>query len=204
MEYLISTTGLCARIHRLPGREPFMLAADLAEAYETSTKRIVEQVKRNPDRFPPHHAFRLTEAEMMTVRSQNATELDGRDAPLAFTRAGATGLSAVLKTAVAARVHVIMNDTFSAMEKQAFDQMRYTMLSLQIEVKARSALRVKLIDGINQGMAFDAIWRMTGASKPKLAKVARECVALGLIDALPVGTPEPHPDLFLGMEARNG
>jgi hypothetical protein len=40
-----------------------MLDRDLAEMYEVSKKRLNEQVKRNPDRFPIDFIFQLTEEE---------------------------------------------------------------------------------------------------------------------------------------------
>lgn len=197
MTYLISSTGLSARIHELPGREPFMLAADLAEAYGTRTSAITQAVRRNPKRFPERYAFRLTEAETEQLKTQNVSSSMANTAlPMAFNHAGAYALSAVLKTDVAAEVSVIIYDTFAAMERQAFDSMRYTMLRLQLDAKLKSGLRVKLIDGVRSGLSFDAIWRMTSASQPKMAQVARDCLGLGLIEALPPGTPPAEHDLF--------
>jgi hypothetical protein len=40
-----------------------MLDDDLAGLYQVETKRLNEQVKRNPDRFPPDFMFQLTEEE---------------------------------------------------------------------------------------------------------------------------------------------
>ena len=40
-----------------------MLDKDLAIWYGTETKRLIEQVKRNIDRFPPHFMFQLTDGE---------------------------------------------------------------------------------------------------------------------------------------------
>jgi hypothetical protein len=205
MTYLMTTGGESARIHTLPGREPFMLDADLAVIYETKTKRIGEAVGRNLDRFPEDFAFGLTMTELELLRSQNATSSGwggARYLPLAFTHAGALALSGVLKTPVAAAVSVMVHRGFAAMERQAFDQLRYTVISLQIEAKARSGLRVKMVDGARAGLSFDAIWRMTAASRPKLEKVAHECLALGLIDRLPEGTPLGEADLFVA-EARH-
>ena len=200
MTYLQTSTGLTARIHSLPGREPFMLAADLAAVYETETENVTRAVRRNPDRFPPHHAFRLTEAELVDLRRQNGganmiSSLD-RTLPLAFTLAGATGLSAVLKTPVAARVHVMVHDAFAAMQRDQMDAMRYTMVRLQLQAKRQSPVRVTIIDGAAAGLTFDAIWRMTSLSQPKLAQIARDLMGMGLIAALPDGTPPAEQDLF--------
>ena len=43
--------------------EKIILDADLARIYGGTTKRLNEQVKRNPDRFPSDFVFRLTQAE---------------------------------------------------------------------------------------------------------------------------------------------
>lgn len=93
-----------------------MLDMDLATIYGVPTKRLNEQVKRNPDRFPEDFAFRLTRAEAMAVhplRSQFAT-LKKRSQhmkylPMAFTEHGALMLASVLNSpsAVAASVQVV-------------------------------------------------------------------------------------------------
>lgn len=173
-----------------------MLAADLAQAYGTTTKRVVEAVKRNPDRFPEDFAFMLTEAEFGVSRSQNATSNATRYMPLALTHGGAAALSGVLKTPVAANVSVVVFRTFAAFEKRAFDLMRYQLIAAQTDAKKRSPLRVAMVDGAKAGLSFDAIWRMGSASKPKQAGIAHECLALGLIDRLPAGTPMPMASLF--------
>jgi hypothetical protein len=40
-----------------------MIDRDLAEMYGVLTKRINEQVKRNPGRFPLHFCYQITEIE---------------------------------------------------------------------------------------------------------------------------------------------
>jgi hypothetical protein len=44
-----------------------MIDADLAELYGVPTKRLNEQVKRNPERFPPDFLFQLTATEKAEV-----------------------------------------------------------------------------------------------------------------------------------------
>jgi hypothetical protein len=67
-----------------------MLDSDLAIMYGVSTKRIKEQVKRNPDRFPGDFMFQLTDDEWKNLRSQIATSRwgGGRTPPFAFTEQG--------------------------------------------------------------------------------------------------------------------
>ena len=50
-----------------------LLDSDLAALYGVSVKRLNEQVKRNPARFPPDFAFQLTREEYEILRSQSAT-----------------------------------------------------------------------------------------------------------------------------------
>ena len=62
-------------IHLIRG-ERVILAADLARLYGATTKRLNEQVRRNPERFPEDFMFQLTleEAESLRrSRSQFAT-----------------------------------------------------------------------------------------------------------------------------------
>lgn len=59
--------------------------------YGVTVKRLNEQVRRNPDRFPDHFAFRLTNTEWDSLRSHNATLKRGQHRkylPLVFTEHG--------------------------------------------------------------------------------------------------------------------
>jgi hypothetical protein len=44
-----------------------MLDADIATLYGVTTRRLKEQVRRNPDRFPPDFMFELTPEETAEV-----------------------------------------------------------------------------------------------------------------------------------------
>lgn len=80
-----------------------MLDRDLAEMCGVTTKRLNEQVKRNPKRFPPDFMFRFTKSEMEQWRSQIATsnpsaKMGIRRQPYAFTEQGVAMLSSVLNS----------------------------------------------------------------------------------------------------------
>jgi len=47
--------------------------SDLAALYGVATKRLNEQVRRNPDRFPSDFSFQVTPEEYAVLRSQIAT-----------------------------------------------------------------------------------------------------------------------------------
>jgi hypothetical protein len=55
-----------------------MLDSDFAELYGVETKRINEQVRRNPKRFPDDFMFQLKEEEAESLRSHFATLKSGR------------------------------------------------------------------------------------------------------------------------------
>ncbi len=90
-----------------------MLDEDLADLYGVETKRLVEQVKRNLERFPEDFMFQLRKDEAAALRSQIATSNAGRGgrryAPYVFTEQGVAMLSTVLrsKTAIAVNIEIM-------------------------------------------------------------------------------------------------
>ena len=71
------TANLDKLIYEVRGQR-VMLDSDLAEIYDVSTKRLLEQVRRNLDRFPRDFAFQITRDEHQVPRSQIATLKTGR------------------------------------------------------------------------------------------------------------------------------
>lgn len=61
-EIIITIDLLVSRILELRGQK-VMLDKDLAELYSVTTKRLIEQVKRNNKRFPIDFMFQLTQVE---------------------------------------------------------------------------------------------------------------------------------------------
>jgi hypothetical protein len=90
-----------------------ILDYDLARLYAVPTKRLNEQVRRNPKRFPSDFCFQLTEEEVAILRSQNATSSSTyggrRYQSFAFTEHGAIQAANVLNSAAAVEmsVHVV-------------------------------------------------------------------------------------------------
>ena len=50
--------------------QPVMLDSDLAILYQVETKRLLEQTRRNIQRFPASFCFKLTKEEYENLRSQ--------------------------------------------------------------------------------------------------------------------------------------
>ncbi len=84
-----------------------MLDSDLAKLYGVTTKRLNQQVKRNPDRFPKDFMFQLTPKEHQALRLQFATSKERRGgrrtAPMAFTECHPTAHDAAAAKAPADR-----------------------------------------------------------------------------------------------------
>lgn len=93
---LISTPAIERRIFVVRERQ-VMLDEDLADLYGVETKRLIEQVKRNLERFPEDFMFQLSSDEAVALRSQIATSNIGRGgrryAPYVFTEQGVAMLS---------------------------------------------------------------------------------------------------------------
>jgi ORF6N domain len=109
---VIATPAIEKRIYIIRGRQ-VMLDEDLADLYGVETKRLVEQVKRNLERFPEDFMFQLRKDEAAALRSQIATSNTGRGgrryAPYVFTEQGVAMLSSVLrsKTAIAVSIEIM-------------------------------------------------------------------------------------------------
>ena len=100
-----------SKIRIIRGRK-VLLDFDLAEMYETTTRRLKEQVRRNIKRFSgDDFMFELTKSEIIELsRSQFATLNKGRGSnikysPFAFTELGVAMLSSVLESDKAIEVN---------------------------------------------------------------------------------------------------
>lgn len=91
-----------------------MLDKDLAELYGVSTKRLLEQVRRNVKRFPDDFMFQLTNEEFEILRSHFATSSWGgrRYLPYAFAEQGVAMLSSVLNNEGAIQVNIAIMRVF--------------------------------------------------------------------------------------------
>jgi hypothetical protein len=84
--------------------ERVILDSDLAAIYGVETKRLNEQVRRNPDRFPSDFSFELTQEEadeVKRLRSQFATLKRGQHRkylPRVFTEHGTLMAANILRS----------------------------------------------------------------------------------------------------------
>ena len=86
-----------------------LLDSDLSSLYGVETKRLVEVVKRNKERFPDDFMFQLNGEEFDNLKSQFATSSSHggrRYAPYVFTEQGVAMLSSVLRSPQAVAVNI--------------------------------------------------------------------------------------------------
>lgn len=117
---LVGVSEIQSMIIELRGQK-VIIDSDLAMLYQVPTKRLIEQVKRNINRFPSDFMFKLTREEWQFLRSQIATF--GRKPhlkrylPYVFTRNGANMVSAVLKSPIAIQRSIQIMRAFSVLEE---------------------------------------------------------------------------------------
>jgi hypothetical protein len=101
--------------------DKIILDEDLAELYGIETKKLVQAVKRNLDRFPADFMFQLTNQEFSVLRSQTVTSKQGRGGrrtpPYAFSEHGVAMLSTVLNSPRAVQVNIEIMRTFVRLRK---------------------------------------------------------------------------------------
>jgi hypothetical protein len=133
-------TEAASRILTVRGQR-VVLDSDLAEFYGVETRSLMQQVARNPARFPDDFMFHLTEAEMAKVAHQSQNVIDPRRRrsgkfPAVFTEQGALAASAVLRSERASEVSVAVSRAFVAMRNQLAELEPHPVL---IEFAARLA-----------------------------------------------------------------
>jgi ORF6N domain len=135
-----------------------MLDEDLAGLYGVETRRLIEQVKRNIDRFPSDFIFQLTRDEAAALRSQSAISSDGhggrRYAPYVFTEQGVAMLSGVLRSKTAVAVNIAIMRAFVELRRAAvsYTAIERRLEDLERETKAKLGQHDQQLDGIFQAL----------------------------------------------------
>ena len=135
-----------------------MIDTDLAALYDTETKKLKQQVKRNENHFPSDFMFELNkdEKEQLIVLSPRLASLKHSSvSPMAFTEQGVAMLSSVLSSDQAVQMNIgIM---------RAFAQYRSLLLE-NTDLRGEIGL---LDDKLNQ--AFQYLLDRIDALSPTLA-----------------------------------
>lgn len=114
-----------------------MLDFELSELYETETKQLTRQVRRNIERFPKDFMFELTTKEFADLRSQFGTSSWGgtRYTPMAFTEQGVAMLSSVLNSSTAIKVNIQIIRVFTRMKEMVLTNKDILLKLEQLEKK---------------------------------------------------------------------
>lgn len=112
--------------------------ADLAKFYGVETKRLNEQVRRNPERFPADFMFQLTKEEKteLVAKCDHLSNIKYSSyLPYAFTEHGAIMAASVLNTKRAAEVSVFVVRAFVALRQsvQEYKEIMQRLADLEIE-----------------------------------------------------------------------
>ena len=92
-----------------------LLDSDVASIYGVDTKRVNEAVKNNPDKFPAGYLLRLSNDELLDLRSKFSTTRFSktRVPPCAFPERGLYMLATILKSPKATQATFAIIDTFT-------------------------------------------------------------------------------------------
>jgi len=117
----VTDPSTTCRIFTVAGKR-VILDSDLAALYGVETRRLNEQVRRNPDRFPQDFAFLLSTEDWEALRSQFAILKPGRGQhrkflPYVFTEHGALMAAGVLNSPQAVAVSIYVVRAFVAMRE---------------------------------------------------------------------------------------
>ncbi len=118
-DLIISQKEIENRIFLVRGVQ-VMLDNDLAKIYQVETRALNQAIKRNIERFPNDFMFQLTQSEWENLKSHFVTSSQHggrRTLPFAFTEQGVAGLSGVLKSETAVKMHVAIMRAFVRMRK---------------------------------------------------------------------------------------
>lgn len=143
--------------------ERVVLDSDVAKLFGTETKKLNQQVNRNPDKFGEDFSFRLTKEEFDNLRSQYVTssaEWGGsRYLPRVFTEHGVVMAATIVKTPAAIQATRLVVKTFVEARREAWERelakQRGGQLSFAQDAPTRQGLATKL--NVALGQVLDAI-----------------------------------------------
>ena len=119
---LVAAPAIEKRILVVRGRQ-VMLDEDLADLYGVETRVLVQQVRRNEQRFPVDFMFQLSPQEFSDLKSQFVISSGGhggrRKSPLVFTEQGIAMLSGVLRSERAIAVNIEIMRVFVELRRVA-------------------------------------------------------------------------------------
>ena len=135
-----------------------MIDTDLAALYETETKILKQQVKRNNDRFPKDFMFQLTKeekAQLVTNCDRLSNLKHSSVSPMAFTEQGVAMLSSVLRSKKAIRINIEIMRAFALYRAMLIEDKYLRKEIKALDEKINKVFRYMLdkIDALHQEKA---------------------------------------------------
>ena len=165
--------------------DPVMLNYDVAEAFGVETRKVTQAISRNPKKFTPVHAFKLSEEEFDGLRSQGVISSSGhggrRYPPWALTQKGVARLATVLNSPKALEATDLIIDLFLEVymqvrqgrtEVEVSNPSRF--VATQKDVKKIRNLRRKLVDAVESLLNTVVDTRTQSTVGDELGEVANE------------------------------
>ena len=94
---------------------------DLAKIYGVETKQLMQQVRRNIERFPERYMFQMTDEEFREWKSHfvtsNSDKMGLRRPPYCFTEQGVAMLATVLRTDIVEETSIMIMRSLVKMRK---------------------------------------------------------------------------------------
>ncbi len=116
-DQILPDEAIVSKIYLIRGYK-VMLDSDFAELYDTETRKLNQQVKRNINRFPGHYIFQLSKEENVILRHGEHSKYP----PFAFTEHSILMLSRVLKSERAVQISIRIIDIFVKLREFYADQ----------------------------------------------------------------------------------
>lgn len=154
-------------IQRLPGRPPFMLDRDVAQAYGVTTKELNQARKNNPRKFVEgEDFFRLTEKEVKNfdLSAKTVTYL-----PFGYCRKGVRMFATILKTDEAIDQAIVLVEGFDLVERLAESGQLAKLQPKVVEV-----VPTVTVNALEQAQRDAEFWKL----KYQLEQKTQECEQL--------------------------
>ena len=135
-----------------------MIDNDLAALYETETKVLKQQVRRNKDRFPKDFMFQLTigEKNHLVTNCDRLSNLKHSSVlPMAFTEQGVAMLSSVLRSKKAIKINIEIMRAFAVYRAMLIEDKTLRKEIKVLDEKINKVFRFMLdkIDALHQDKA---------------------------------------------------
>jgi hypothetical protein len=148
MEQKLIKSEIESRIFTIRGMQ-VIIDKDLAEFFQTSTKRLNEQVKRNALRFPDSFYFQLDQKEkqeLVAICDRLKSLKHSTSYPFAFTEHGIAMVATLLRTEVATKMSIHIINSFILFRNNVnFGQLLYQKINSIENRVVEEAKRIDLI-----------------------------------------------------------